>query len=231
MARTKKYVSQIRNKIAYINRKARAVEKTFGRDSEQYQRYINATTAALPAGSYKLTETGRISIPLTKENVQTLKTGQLAALTKLPTAEHSMEIAKQAAAKNALRAAGVAQPTQEQIKAEAVSMSDIAVLEELEAKAFIQGLENTKGKLKYSESVRAEFERSGNKTYKELADAIRKGQKIDVQKQRKADYQRQYRAERREEVNRKQREYRARNREEVNRKQREYRARRKIVSG
>ena len=229
MARTSKYKQQVKNKIAYINQKLSTVEKTFGLGSEQYQRYINATTAALPSGSYRLTQAGRLTISKGKENLQNLKVGQLNALTKLPTASHSMQMAKQAQAKNALRAAGVEDPTAEQIEQEAVSITDEEALKELSAKSFIQDRENSKGKLKYSESVRAEMEKGGVKTYGELKDIIEKGEKNDERKRRKAEYQRAYRERNREEVNRKQREYRARNREEVNRKQREYRARRRAA--
>ena len=231
MARTNKYTRQVYNRVDYINKKARQVERTFGLDSEQYQRYVNATTAALPPGTYRLSQAGRITISKSKENLATLKTGQLTALTKLPTAGHSMEIAKEALAKNQLRAAGMEDITEQDIAAEALGISDEQALEELAAKSFIQNMENTKGKLKYDESVRAELEKSGAKTYTELQEIIKRGQKNAEKRQRKTEYQRAYRAARgREEVNRKQREYRARNRAEVNRKQREYRARRRAQS-
>ena len=228
MARTNTYKQQVRSKIDYINQKARLVEKTFGLGSEQYQRYINATTAALPAGSYRLTQAGRLTISKSKENLNTLKTGQLNALTKLPTAGHSMQMAKQAQAKNALRASGIEKPSDDEIKAEAVTISDEEALAELAAKSFIQDRENSKGKLKYSESVKAEMEKAGAKTYGQLKDIIERGEKNDERKRKKAEYQREYRQRNREEVNRKQREYRQRNREEVNRKQREYRRRKQF---
>lgn len=228
MARSKAYTNKVYNRIDYINKKARAVEKTFGLDSEQYQRYINATTAALPAGSYKLTESGRLSIPKSKENLSTLKVGQLNALTNLPTAAHSMETAKQAQARNQLRVAGNMEPTTEEIKTLAEDISDEEALQELAAKSFIQRMENAKGKLKYSESVKEDMQRSGAKTYRELQDIIKKGQKIDETKERKRDYMREYRERNREEINRKQREYRAANKERVNQWQRDYRRRKKF---
>lgn len=228
MARTNRYRRQIYNRVDYINRKARKVEATFGLDSEQYQRYVNATTAALPPGTYRLTQTGRLTISKSKENLQELKLGQLKPLTKLPTAEHSMKIAKQSLAKNQLRAAGAENITEADITAEATSISDEQALQELAARSFIQNMENTKGKLKYDESVRADLATSGAKTYSELKEIIERGQKNAEKRAKKTEYQRRYRAAQgREEVNRKQREYRARNRDEINRKQREYRARRK----
>ena len=228
MARTKKYKSQIYNRVDYINRKAREVERKFGLDSEQYQRYVNATTAALPPGTYRLSQAGRITISKSKENLETLKTGQMRPLVKLPTAAHSMNMAKQAQAKNQLRAAGVADPTQADIEAEAVTISDEEALEELAAKSFIQNMENTKGKLKYDDSVRAELQKTGAKSYRELQEIIKRGQSNAEKRRKKTEYQRRYRAAQgREEVNRKQREYRQRNRSEINRKQREYRARRR----
>ena len=228
MARTNKYTRQVYNRVDYLNKKLREVERTFGLDSEQYERYVNATTAALPTGSYRLSQAGRLTISKSKENLMQLKTGQLNALTKLPTAAHSMNMAKQAQAKNQLRAAGVADPTQAEIEAEAVTISDEQALEELAAKSFIQNMENTKGKLKYDDSVRAELQRTGAKSYRELQEIIKRGQSNAEKRRKKTEYQRRYRAAQgREEVNRKQREYRARNRSEINRKQREYRARRR----
>lgn len=231
MARAKKYTRQIYNSVDYINKKAREVEKLFGLDSEQYQRYVNATTAALPPGTYRLSQAGRITISKSKENLQTLKAGQLAPLKKLPTAGRSMKAAKQALAKNQLRAAGAEDITEEDIAAEATTISDEEALQELAAKSFIQNMENAKGKLRYDESVRSELATSGAKTYKELQEIIQRGQKNAEKRAKKTEYQRRYRAAQgREEVNRKQREYRARNREDVNRKQREYRARRRNIS-
>ena len=228
MARTRKYTSQVYNRIDYINKKAREVERTFGLDSEQYQRYVNATTAALPPGSYRLSQAGRLTISKSKENLETLKTGQLRPLVKLPTAAHSLDMAKQAQAKTQLRAAGVSDPTQADITAEAVTISDEEALEELAAKSFIQNMENVKGKLKYDNSVRAELATTGVKSYRELQEIIKRGQTNAEKRRKKTEYQRRYRANKgREEINRKQREYRARNREEINRKQREYRARRR----
>ena len=221
MARTKTYKRQVAAKITTVNRKLRDIERTFGTDSEQYQRYINATSAALPPDAYTLTDTGRLTIHKDAENIDTLKLGQLKALSKLPTAKRSMEQSKKALAQNKLRAAGVQSPGAEEIKQQARTISDEEALAELAAKAIIQGMENEKGKLKYSEEAKADMKEKGVKTYRQLLDILQRGAKREAKKQ----YMREYRQRNKERRAEYQREYRKRNREEVNRKQREYRQR------
>ena len=221
MARTKTYKRQVAAKINTVNRKLRDIERTFGTDSEQYQRYINATSAALPPDAYTLTDTGRLTIHKDAENIDTLKLGQLKVLSKLPTAKRSMEQSKKALAQNKLRAAGVQSPGAEEIKQQARTISDEEALAELAAKAIIQGMENEKGKLKYSEEAKADMKEKGVKTYRQLLDILQRGAKREAKKQ----YMREYRQRNKERRAEYQREYRQRNREEVNRKQREYRQR------
>ena len=62
MARTNTYKSQIKNTAGYVNKKIRDIENLFGIGSEQYSRYVNAVTAALPVGSYSLSESGKVRI-------------------------------------------------------------------------------------------------------------------------------------------------------------------------
>lgn len=221
MARTKTYKRQVAAKITTVNRKLRDIERTFGPDSEQYQRYLNATSAALPPDAYTLTDSGRLTIHKDTENIDTLKLGQLKALTKLPTAKRSMDQSKKSLAQNKLRAAGVQSPGAEEIKQEARQISDEEALRELAAKAFIKGEEDKKHKLKYSEEVKADMQKLGAKTYTQLEEIIKRGKAIDERKKKAKEY-RQRNKERRAEY---QREYRRRNRDEVNRKQREYRQR------
>ena len=223
MARTKTYTKKVSNRITSINRKLRGVEKTFGADSEQYRRYINAATAALPSDAYTLTEEGRIHIHGGKTAAGSLKLGQLEALGKLPTAKKSMDQSKKALAQNKLRAAGVSDPGDREIEQQARSISDEEALRELAAKAQIEARENSKGKLKYSEEAKADLQQKGAKTYSQLWEIIQRGEKLAAKK----EYQRQYRQANKEKIAERQREYRRRNREEVNRKQREYRARRR----
>lgn len=212
MARTNTYKSQVKNAAAYVNKKIRDIENLFGIGSEQYDRYVNAVSAALPAGTYTLSESGKLRIKTGKTTQESVKLGQLRPVVNLPTASHSMKQAKLALAKNKLQAAGNEKPDAASIREEALSIDDMEALQEMAAKSFIQNMENSKGKLHYSESARAELSAKGAKTYTQLMDIIKRGQKKDDQKARKADYQRRYRAEHREEVNRKQREYRARKR-------------------
>lgn len=221
MARTKTYKRQVAAKITTVNRKLRDIERTFGSDSEQYQRYINAASAALPPDAYTLTDSGRLTIHKDAENIDTLKLGQLKALSKLPTAKRSMDRCKKSLAQNKLRAAGVQSPGAEEIKQQARTISDEEALAELAAKAIIQGMENEKGKLKYSEEAKADMKEKGVKTYRQLLDILQRGAKREAKKQ----YMREYRQRNKERRAEYQREYRRRNREEVNRKQREYRQR------
>ena len=223
MARTKAYSKKVSNRITTINRKLRGVEKTFGADSEQYRRYINAATAALPTDAYTLTEEGQLHIHGGKAAAGSLKLGQLEALGKLPTAKKSMDQSKKALAQNKLRAAGVSDPGDHEIEQQARSISDEEALQELAAKAFIEGLENSKGKLKYSEEAKADLQQKGAKTYSQLWEIIQRGDKLAAKK----EYQREYRQRNKEKIADYQRDYRRRNREEVNRKQREYRERKR----
>lgn len=223
MARTKIYTKKVSNRITSINRKLRGVEKTFGADSEQYRRYINAATAALPSDAYTLTEHGYLRIHGGKSAAENLKLGQLEALGKLPTAKKSMDQSKKALAQNKLRAAGVSDPGDREIEQQARTISDEEALQELAAKAFIEGMENSKGKLKYSEEAKADLQQKGAKTYSQLKEIIERANKRAAKK----EYQREYRQRNKEKIADYQREYRRRNREEVNKKQREYRERRR----
>lgn len=175
MARTKTYERQILNKIKNINRRMLDIERMIGIDSQQYQRYVNRITAALPVGSYKISPTGKVTISKSKTNLKTLKKRQLDIILKLPTAKQSAKQSKQAIAKNQLKAYGYEDPTDEDIQKLAESITDEQALEELAAKAFIEALEDENGKLKYSEEVKEELSASGNKTYRELRAIIEEG--------------------------------------------------------
>lgn len=225
MARTKTYKRQVAAKIATVNRKLRDIEHTFGTDSEQYQRYINAASAALPPDAYTLSDTGRLMIHKDAENIGTLKLGQLKALSKLPTAKRSMAQSKKSLAQNKLRAVGVQSPSAEEIKQESRTISDEEALRELAAKAFIKGEEDKKHKLKYSEEVKADMQKLGAKTYTQLEEIIKRGKAIDERKEQRKKKAKEYRQRNKERRAEYQREYRRRNRDDVNRKQREYRQR------
>lgn len=230
MARSTKYTAQVKNSLAYVNKKIRDIENLFGIGSEQYDRYVNAVTAALPSGAYTLSESGKLRVKTGRATAESVKKGEVKPLVNLPTARQSMKSAKMSIAKNQLKREGIEKPTKKEISEEAVSISDQEALQELAAKAFIQAMEDSKGKLKYDESVRAEMKEKGAKSYDELRKIIERGQANEAQRiqeqqeQAEREANEQARRERRAEY---QREYRARNREEVNRKQREYRARRK----
>lgn len=221
MARTKSYMSKVSNKIAYVNKKIRDIEKLFGVGSDQYDRYINVATAALDPTQYHLSESGQLRIKNTKATRESVKIGQVNALTKLPTATRSMQQAKLSMAKNKLQNAGVDSPTDKEIKDEAVTISDQQALQELDDRAFIRNKEGSKGKLNYNESVRADMAQKGKKSYCELRRIIEKGEKINAEKQ----------TEKRAKHAEQQRRYYAAHKEEINARRRERRAQRRNISG
>lgn len=229
MARTKTYTAQVKNAITYANKKIRDVEKLFGAESAQYQRYVNVVTAALPPGAYTISDTGRVRIKADKATVARVKKGEVRPVTKLPTASKSLNMAKKEIAKNKLQIAGIAKPTNDEIDAEAITIEDTEALEELAAKSFIEGLENEKGKLHYDESVRAEMSAAGKKSYTELRKIIERGQANAAKRDKKREYAKAYREAHKEQRAEYQRAYREKNRAEVNRKQREYRARKRAA--
>lgn len=208
MARTNAYNNQVLNQISNINSKILNVERTFGLQSEQYNRYVNSITAALPEGSYHTSRSGGIRINKSKDVVTTLKKGQLAPVKKLPSAKQSLKKAKRAQAKNRLRSQGK-EPTREAITHEAVSISDQEALEELAAKSYIEAIENENNRLNYDDSVKAEMQKKGAKSYQELKEIMERGEKKRVNRERNREAGRRYRERHREEINRRARERRA----------------------
>ena len=200
MARTKAYDRQIFNAVKNINARLLDLERKLGMDSEQYRRYVNSITAAAPAGTYNMDiDTGRIRMKTGKAAREQLKLGQVRATQKLPTAGESVRQAKAQLKKTMQQRAG---------EGEKVTVSDEEALQELAAKQKIQEWETDHGKLKYSDSVKAEMSEKGTKTYSELAAILDKGNKIDKRREK----QRQYYAANKERINRRRRENRARRR-------------------
>lgn len=204
MARTNAYKNTIRQDIDRINYRLKGIEQLLGTDSEQYERYVNSLTATLPAGSYSLSpETGRIQIKASKYNLETLKHEQLKPASHLPTAKQSIRKQKQEL-----------QRYREAAGEEGVSISDQEALQELNAKTYVRGMENSKGKLKYSESAAAGLSVKGRKTYSELADILRKAEekdngKTNEKKARAREASRRYYEKHKAEINARRRERRA----------------------
>ena len=180
MARTKAYDRQIYNAVKNINARLLDIERKLGIDSEQYRRYVNAITAAAPAGTYNMNvDTGRIRMKTAKSARDKLKVGQLRATQKLPTAKQSINQTKRQ----------LAQLKQERGEDDdAVSISDQEALEEMAAKQKIQEYEDAKGKLKYLEEARAELSEKGKKSYKELADIMKRAEKHKEKKEKARAY-------------------------------------------
>lgn len=204
MARTNAYKNTIRQDIDRINYRLKGIEQLLGTDSEQYERYVNSLTATLPAGSYNLSpETGRIRIKASKYNLETLKHEQLKPASHLPTAKQSIRKQKQEL-----------QRYREAAGDEGVSISDQEAIQELNAKTYVRGKENSKGKLKYSESAAAGLSVKGRKTYSELADILRKAEekdngKTEEKKARARANSKRYYEKHKAEINARRRERRA----------------------
>lgn len=211
MARTKSYERQILNAINRTDERLKGVKAAFDVDSEQYQRFVNSITASLPPGSYTLDEeTGEIYIPRSKENLKSLKLEQLRAPSHLPTARQSIKAQKREMQADA-------EPGEE--------ISDEDALRELNAKTFVQNREDSKGKIKYSESMRADLSKKGKKSYSELKDIIEKGEtKESNEEEKKKSIKRQ----RNREASKR---YYERNRERILEKRRAKRAAARISSG
>ena len=208
MARTKSYERQVLNMISGINKKILDVERTFGVGSEQYNRYVNSITAALPKESYHYQKSGGIRINKSKANIQTLKKGQLSSTSKLPTAKQSLNKGKRAQAKTQLRQKGI-EPTAKAIGHEALTISDQEALEELAAKSYIEAIENEESRLNYDESVKEEMKQKGAKTYQQLKEIMERGEKKRENRARNREAGRRYREKHREQINQRARERRA----------------------
>ena len=190
MARANAYMAKIQNKIAYVNKKIRDIENKFGVGSEQLDRYVNVATAALPTDAYNLSESGKLRIKNTKAVRESIKLGQVNALTKLPTAAHTMQMVKLEIAKNNYAIEGKKDPTAEELKAAAVSISDQQALQELDDKSYVRSRENAKGKLHYTENERAALSAKGKKSYGQLRKIIEEGE--SKKRAKHAEAQRRY---------------------------------------
>ena len=191
MARTKQYDRQIYNQVKNINRRLLDIEKKIGINSEQYKRYVNTITAAVPSESYKMdTLTGKIRLKNTQAARDRMKVGNLRATLKNPTAGESIRQVKAQIAKT------------KKARGERPTVSDEQALREMAAKQKIQDWENEHGKLKYDDSVKEEMQAKGAKTYEELADIIGRGE----DNARKRERRREYYAKNKDRINKRRRE-------------------------
>ena len=204
MARTNAYKDLIRRDIDRINYRLKGIEQLLGTDSEQYERYVNSLTATLPEGSYTLSpDTGRIQIKASKVNLEGLKHEQLKPASNLPTAKQSVRKQK-LELKRYKEAAGES----------GVSVSDQEALQELNAKTYVRSRENSKGKLRYSESAKADLSVKGRKSYTDIMNILRKAEekdngKTDEKKARAREASRRYYEKHKAEINARRRAKRA----------------------
>lgn len=172
MARTKAYNKSVYMQVKNINRRLLNIERLLGMDSEQYRRYVNTITAALPPNTFNLDPaTGRIRIKTAKPALESLKLGQLRSTLKNPTAKESIKAAKASIKRTkAARAKAAGDES-----AEKITISDMEALEELKAKQILEEYKDENGKLRYDESVTADMQQKGAKTYAELAAILTRG--------------------------------------------------------
>ena len=206
MARTNAYKNIIRQDIDRINYRLKGIEQLLGTDSEQYQRYVNSLTATLERDQFSLdADTGRITLKASKYNLETIKHEQLKKAASLPTVKQSIKQQKKELNKFYKGSAK-----------EGVSISDIEALNELNAKTYVRSREDDKSKLKYDETVKADMEAKGKKTYQQLKEILEKGErgkenngKTDEKKARAREASKRYYEKHKAEINARRRERRA----------------------
>ena len=185
MARTNAYKDLIRRDIDRINYRLKGIEQLLGPDSEQYKRYVNSLTATLEPGQFSLDkDTGVITLKASKINLETLKHEQLKQAASLPTAKESVRRQKKELKRFYIGT-----------EKEGVSISDIEAINELTAKTYVRDKEDDKHKLKYNESVKADMQVKGKKTYQQLKAILEKGEnngKTDEKKARAREASRRY---------------------------------------
>lgn len=204
MARTNAYRNLIKRDIDRINYRLKGIEQLLGTDSEQYERYVNSLTATLPPGSYTLSpDTGRIQLKASKANLEGLKHEQLKPASNLPTAKQSVKRQK----KELQRYKETAGET-------GVSVTDQEALQELNAKTYVRSCENSKGKLRYSESAKSDLSVKGRKSYTDIMNILRKAEekesgKTEERKARAREASKRYYEKHRDEINARRRAKRA----------------------
>lgn len=220
MARTKAYNKSVYMQVKNINRRLLNIERLLGMDSEQYRRYVNTITAALPPNTFNLDpETGRIRIKTAKSALSTLKLGQLRSTLKNPTAKESINAAK--ASIRRTKAARAKASGDE--SAEKITVSDMEALEELKAKQILEEYKDENGKLRYDESVTADMQQKGAKTYAELAAILTRG-KENARAREEAAAEAPQENDKIEQRRARQRAYYQQNKERINERRRAARA-------
>lgn len=210
MARSTDYANKVMNSTISLNAKILDVERTFGIGSAQYGRYVNAITAALPEGTYKISPSGRVRVSKSKAAQAALTQGQLKGPKSLPTAKQSIKAGKRAMAKQRIRQdkGSGKDISDKEVAEEAVSISDQEALEELAAKDYIENIENEKGQLNYDDSVKEKLKEKGSKSYTELKKIMEEGEKNRERRAKNREAARRYRERHREEINARRREQR-----------------------
>lgn len=172
--------------------------ETFGEESEVYQLYVNRVTAALPQGSWHYSKGGFIQVSkgayknkegetgkLTANQIKSVrkgvnkpsKEGKKKKEEPLPTIKQAKEKYKKEVAEERLAAKGNTAPSESQIQREAKTVTQEEVKKYVDAKSYVKGKEDSKGKLLYNASVSDLMKTAGSKSYELLAAIMQEGEK------------------------------------------------------
>lgn len=181
-----------------LNKQLKGMYETFGEESEVYQLYVNRVTAALPQGSWHKSKGGFIQVSkgqyknkegetggLTANQIKSVrkgvnkpsKDGKKKKEEPLPTVKQAKEKYKKEVAEERLAAKGNTAPSESQIQREAKTVTQEEVKKYVDAKSYVKGKEDSKGKLLYNASVSDLMKTAGSKSYELLAAILQEGEK------------------------------------------------------
>ena len=166
-----------------LNKQLKAMYEKFGVESETYQLFENKISAALPFGSYHVTEKGYIQVSKgtykdASGNKGRLTASQIKAARKgLPSVKKATSTYKRQIAEERLAVAGNISPSESQIQRAAKGVTQEDVKKYVDAKSYVKDKEDSRGKLRYDASVADLMSVKGAKSYELLAAILEEGEK------------------------------------------------------
>lgn len=158
-----------------LNKQLKAIYNEFDADSEIYQLYVNKLTATLPPGSTHISKSGVLQVSKAKG---ALTAAQIKSARKgLPSVQRAKTTYKRQLAEEKLRQQGIETPTDTQIQKEAAGVTQEELQRYVEAKSYVKSMEDSKGKLKYDESVTNLMKSAGAKSYELLMLILQEGER------------------------------------------------------
>lgn len=159
-----------------LNKQIKGMYDKYGEESEVYQLYVNRLSAQLPAGSLHVGRSGAVQVSKSKNSG--LTAAQIKAARKgLPTVKQAQNTYKRQVAEERLAAKGNTSPSESQIQREAKTVTQEEVKKYVDAKSYVKGKEDSKGKLLYNASVSDLMKTAGSKSYELLAAILQEGEK------------------------------------------------------